>query len=172
MTQRPSGVGLAAEIDREHVAWVFSERNSVSQQVPIVLRPATEADALPLLEWQRHPDTRRHARNPEVPIESEHLAWFASKISDPNCAFLIAEIADKRVGMIRLDRQREGWELSIIVAPEMQGRGIGVAMLATLDVSGRVYAQVLPGNQRSHRLFRRAGWMLGSDGYYHRPPVN
>jgi RimJ/RimL family protein N-acetyltransferase len=138
----------------------------------MVLRPATEADALPLLEWQRHPDTRRHARNPAVPTESEHLAWFARKLSDPNCVLLIAEIADERVGMIRLDRQGDEWELSIVVAPEMQGRAIGTAMLATLKVSGPLYAEVLPANERSHRLFRRAGWVLGKDGRYHHPPVN
>lgn len=144
----------------------------MSQQVPIILRPATETDALPVLEWQRHPDTRRHARNPAVPRESEHLAWFARKLSDPNCILLIAEIASERVGMIRLDRHGNGWELSIIVAPEMQGRGIGIAMLAMIDVSGPVYAEVLPGNERSHRLFCRAGWILEKDGRYHRPPVN
>ena len=144
----------------------------MAQPIPIILRPATEADALPLLEWQRHPDTRRYARDPAVPIESEHLTWFAGKLSDPNCIFLFAEIADRRVGMIRLDRHGDGWELSIIVAPEMHGHGIGLAMLGALEVPGPVSAEVLPGNERSHRLFRRAGWILGKDGCYHRPLVN
>src|SRR5262245_30689132 len=145
---------------------------SVAQPIPIILRPATEADALPLLEWQRHPDTRRYARDPAVPIETEHLTWFAGKLSDPNCIFLFAEIADKRVGMIRLDRHGDGWELSIVVAPAMHSHRIGLAVLGVFGGSGRGPAEVLPGNERSHRLFRRAGWILGKDGRYHRPLVN
>ena len=138
-------------------------------QGTLILRRATAADALPLLEWQRHPETRRYARNPSVPSEADHLAWFGRKIADPGCIFLLAEVAGERVGMIRLDRMSDVWELSIVVAPEQRSTGIGLAMLKTLVAPGPMIAEVLSGNERSHGLFRRAGWKPGEDGRYHWP---
>jgi len=134
----------------------------------LTLRRATQDDAMLLLHWQQDPKTRRYARSPSVPTEGEHLAWFAHKLSNPDCVFLFAESGSERVGMIRLDRRGEQWEVSIVVAPESRGRGIGKAILNALKPPGPLVAEVLPGNEESHHLFLSCGWRLCEDGLYRR----
>lgn len=135
--------------------------------IMVRLRPAAAADALPILEWQRHPDSRRYARDPTVPSEAEHLDWFARKLASPDCEFLIAEQDGQRVGFLRLDRHGEEWEVSIVVAPDFRSSGVGRAMLNSLVRGSRhLVAEVLPGNQRSHELFCSCGWRLSGDGRY------
>jgi len=119
-----------------------------------------------LLHWQRDPETRKHARSPIVPSEAEHLAWFTQKLRDPDCLFFLAESDGECVGMLRLDRCSREWEVSIIVAPEFRGRGVGKAMLNALEPPGPLVADVLPGNVASHQLFRSCGWRLCDDGRY------
>lgn len=132
----------------------------------LTLRRAKQDDAMLLLRWQRDPETRQYARSPIVPSEAEHLAWFARKLRDPDCVFLFAESGRECVGMVRLDRRGEEWEISIVVAPELRGRGVGKAMLTALEPPGRLVAEVLPGNEASHLLFQSCGWQLCDDGRY------
>jgi len=140
--------------------------------MPLSLRPAQADDALPILEWQRHPDTRRFARDSAIPSETEHHKWYARKIASPDSQFLIAEAEGVRVGFLRLDRHGDEWELSIAVAPEVRHHGVATAMLALLDgLQGRrrFVAEVLPGNDASHRLFQSAGWRSDGDRLYRKP---
>jgi UDP-2,4-diacetamido-2,4,6-trideoxy-beta-L-altropyranose hydrolase len=130
------------------------------------LRPATHDDAMLLYRWQLDPETRRYARNPAAPTQEEHLRWFNHKLSDPDCMFLFAESDGQCVGMVRLDRRIQEWELSIIVAPESRGHGLGKAILGALNAPGPLIAEVLPGNEGSHRLFKSSGWRLCEDGFY------
>ena len=139
------------------------------------LRPAMHGDAMLLYRWQlessllqpeRAAETRRYARNPAIPTEREHCDWFERKLSDPNCLFQVAEAGHECVGMVRLDRRNEEWEVSIVVAPESRGRGVGKAILSALSAPGPMVAQVLPGNEISHRLFVSSGWRLCKDGLY------
>jgi len=122
---------------------------------------------LAVLEWQRDPDSRRHARNPAVPTEAEHLEWFARKLASPECEFLIGEKDGQRVGFLRMDRRGDEWEVSILVAPGRRSNGCGKAMLnALVRGSRRFVAEVLPANERSHELFQSCGWQLSGDGLY------
>jgi RimJ/RimL family protein N-acetyltransferase len=132
----------------------------------VILRPATPDDAMVLLQWQQHPDTRRHARTPAVPTETEHLAWFRQKLADPDCVFLLAESNSERVGTIRLDRRGDEWEVSIVVAPHARGRGLAKAMLEALEPPGPLVAEALHENEASHRVFMSCGWKLCQDGLY------
>ena len=47
------------------------------------LRLADAADEAWLLELQREPATRRHARNPAVPSADEHRRWMRRALDDP-----------------------------------------------------------------------------------------
>src|SRR5882672_710654 len=138
----------------------------------LVLRPARSGDALTILEWQQHPETRQFARNPSVPSEAGHLTWYERKIASPDCQFLIVDVDGVPAGLLRLDRCDKEWELTIIVAPNNRRRGVGKAALAALEELrlGRTFvAEVLPSNEVSHRLFREAGWRADGDRIYRRP---
>jgi RimJ/RimL family protein N-acetyltransferase len=138
----------------------------------LTLRPAVAGDVMTIFDWQKHPDTRRHARNPAVPSLDEHRAWYAQKLASLDCRFWIASHEGTPCGFVRLDRRGAEWEVSIVVAPEKRSMGIGRQILEALDdVAGRIplVAEVLPGNESSHNLFRSAGYHLCQDGHYRRP---
>jgi len=137
----------------------------------ISLRRATREDAMIVFEWQTSPGTRVYARNRQVPSLTEHLDWFSEKVASDDSQIWVGLSDGRPFGIVRLDRRDEEWEVSIVVAPHMRGSGFGKAMLAAIDEISRdkkLFAEVLPGNQASHALFRAAGYRLSPDGRYRR----
>jgi RimJ/RimL family protein N-acetyltransferase len=69
----------------------------------------------------------------------------------------------------RADAGPDVWEVSILVDPDLKHRGIATAALALgceLMPAAELIAQILPGNETSHRLFRKAGYTPEADGRY------
>jgi RimJ/RimL family protein N-acetyltransferase len=100
---------------------------------------------------------------------ADHLDWFSKKLASPDSRFWMAVRSERSCGFVRLDRHGDEWEISIVTAPQMRGQGVGKAMLAALDSVSRdkkLVAEVLPGNEASHALFRAAGFRLCADGMY------
>lgn len=134
----------------------------------ITLRPVTAEDALCLHIWQRHPATRCYARNRDVPDWPSHCGWLANKIEDTDCVFRMILFDGKPAGTVRLDRDRERYEVSINVAPELHRQGIGgealnlIARESTLPV----VAEVHPENTASHALFKKVGWATVDETHY------
>lgn len=128
----------------------------------VKIRPAYQKDMERLFGWQTQPEVRRFARNPNPPALDEHKAWFQRKMNDPGCDMFIILYDGKEAGFFRLDGLEDGRrEVSIIVAPEMQGRGIGKATLLIANEKWPekdLFAEVLPGNEASHRIFSAAGY--------------
>lgn len=149
---------------------LFPERDRDGD--PVTLRPATMADADLILEWQGAPETRRYARDPRIPTSAEHRAWMADRLARLDCLFNIILVAGRPVGVLRLDRHDDVFEVSIFVAPGHYGRGIARAALALgrrlLPDSGFI-AHVLPQNEASHALFRAAGFVRQGDWYHAHP---
>jgi UDP-2,4-diacetamido-2,4,6-trideoxy-beta-L-altropyranose hydrolase len=143
----------------------------------VSLRRMRADDALILFEWQCHPDTRRFARNPQPPELEGHKKWFAARLTSNDCILTMILHGDQPAGMLRLDRDlnhlADAWEGSIVIAPDKKRLGIGEAALALgreLVPSAELVAEVLPGNEASHRLFQKAGYVRGSDGLYRSRP--
>lgn len=128
------------------------------------LRPARDDDAAIMLDWQRHPETRRFARNPAVPADREHQSWFSGKLADPRCVFNIVTHDDKPAGVLRFDYrdEKQGFEVSILTAPDRYGLGIAGHALTQgrLLLDGwDLYAYVAEANETSRRLFQSAGYL-------------
>lgn len=141
----------------------------------VALRTAGLADARLLHEWQSEPATRRFARNPAVPGFAEHVAWLNRALDDPARMICIVLSHDAPVGMLRLDRSEDetGFEVSIVISERHAGRGLARSALALarrMLPFTELRATVLPGNERSHALFRAAGYRLGQDGLYRLRP--
>jgi RimJ/RimL family protein N-acetyltransferase len=130
----------------------------------VTLRPARAGDAPLLLAWRNDPDTRRWSFSDAVVAPDAHAAWLAARLRDPETLLLVAEEDGAPVGQVRLDREEGGvGVVSITVAPEARGRGLGLAMLTALrdrpDLGvTTLRALVLPANERSLTLFSRAGY--------------
>ena len=143
----------------------------------VALRPATTADRNIMLEWQRHPVTRRYARDPAVPAEAEHRAWLEDRLADPFCLFNIVMHGNDSAGVLRLERlttEAPTYEVSILIAPEKHKLGLGKAALrlaARLAPEAELFAEVHPDNEASNSLFLSAGFRRTGGAYRHDPLV-
>ena len=132
------------------------------------LRRVTSSDADLLLEWANDPVTRAASFHPDPIDRAGHVAWLASRLSSPATGFWIGEADDGwPIGQVRV----EGGEISISVAPNSRGKGLGRALLAAaVDEAGRtlpvarVLARVRLDNPASLALFRGAGFLELSRG--------
>ena len=138
---------------------------------PVRLRLACPEDADTIFAWQRDERTRRYARNPAIPDWQEHLSWFAARLADLRCHLLLIEHDGVPAGTLRLDSLdgNDGLEVSILIAPDNYRLGIGGAALALARdflPQADLHAEILSGNEASHRLFRAAGYREGAPGQY------
>ena len=127
----------------------------------VILRLADIADAPLLFCWQTAPDIRRYFRQPRPPEWQEHLDWTARTLSDPNNLLFIAEVNGIPSAMVRLDRLEGPVEVSLLVAPDCQSRGIGkTALLLASELLPKqaFQANIHSENLASQRLFLSAGY--------------
>jgi N-acetylneuraminate synthase len=138
----------------------------------VTLEPAlpTEADARRAMAWRNDPHTRLMSfhREPRLwdDFWADYLRWMSEA---PGPVF--AWSGGLRVGFLRfasmepLQGAADRWVvISINIAPEARGRGMGLACLVAAEpllgragVSG-VYAEVRTENTASMRMFEAAGY--------------
>jgi RimJ/RimL family protein N-acetyltransferase len=99
---------------------------------------------------------------------ADHCRWLAQTLQDPEHIVLVAMLGQHPVGSLRY-RVREGEAtVSIVIAPEMRGEGVGGELLsageahlkATYRGPLRIVATVKPDNRASMRLFAGSGFQL------------
>ena len=137
----------------------------------LILRSATEADEPRLLEWRNESATRAASFTSGEISPQDHRLWFRRKLEDPGCRLLIAEESGRPVGQVRLDRVgADVAEISIGLAPESRGRGLGreALRLAAADAANelgarRLVAHVKPANGPSLTVFRAAGYRVSRE---------
>jgi L-amino acid N-acyltransferase YncA len=138
----------------------------------LLMRHATMADAETLLAWRNDPHTRRMSlQTDEVALE-RHLGWLERALTSSARVILVAEQAatGAAVGMCRFDIDElcpERAEVSVNLAPDQRGRGMGSALLgdgiaafAAMHPEVRTLTAVIrPENAASVRLFESAGFL-------------
>lgn len=132
------------------------------------VRPATPDDGDRLLAWANDPLTRAAGFHPGSIEPAEHRVWLAARLASPSTRLFIGLVDDQPVGQVRFERDEDGGaEVSIAVAPEARGRGLGRRLLdagldaARSDSSFAVHsfvARIRPDNAASIRLFGGAGF--------------
>src|SRR5439155_749158 len=102
---------------------------------PLRVRPATAADSALLLEWANDPETRAASFSQHLIEAREHARWLAATLASPNVRLLIGCEGERAVGQVRFVCDATGAaEISISVAPDTRGRGVGGRMLrAAID---------------------------------------
>lgn len=156
--------GYGAFRARDALAAAFAGRPA-----PRVLRyrPATAADADRLLAWRNDPHVRAMSFRSDPISVAQHRAWLAGVLADEHRTLLVAEADGAPVGTVRFDREGARAQISVAVAPDARGRGLGTQMIAETtelqlaahpqlaDVLAEIQARNLP----SLKAFERAGYL-------------
>lgn len=134
------------------------------------LRSAADGDAKLLWQWANHPSVRAASfSSARIPWRT-HLAWFAKRLARPQRARIYVALARGSadpVGQVRFEKSAAGRAVvSVVVAPDQRGRGIGAALIAAgclraaqdLGVT-RVLAYIRDDNAASITAFERAGFV-------------
>jgi UDP-2,4-diacetamido-2,4,6-trideoxy-beta-L-altropyranose hydrolase len=137
------------------------------------LRLMNFSDEAMIYSWQTHPETRKYFRNPSIPTPQEHNRWIQDKINDINCEPYIIERNNQACGLLRIDKNINDFEVSIVIAPEYYRQGIAGDALKwarILHPNVRLKAEIKPGNLASIELFKKAGYVhFGNDLYISAP---
>lgn len=135
------------------------------------LRPATRADRDLLWRWRNDPDTRRASFDAEEIPRERHARWLEDTLARADRRLYVAVLDGTDVATARLDIAGREAEVSLTVAPEQRGRGVGAQVLEALAREAaaglaifRLIARVRPENAASRRAFERAGFHLVEAG--------
>ena len=135
----------------------------------ITQRTATLDDADTLLTWRNHPSTRKFSQQPKEILSDEHMYWLTARLKKVHLEPFYLFIGDcGAIGMSRLDFEAtHKYEISILVDPNQQGRGVGTKILTWTGESFydqypnfAIIAYVHRSNFVSQKLFLRAGFEL------------
>jgi RimJ/RimL family protein N-acetyltransferase len=139
------------------------------------LRRATSSDCDQVYHWVNDPLTRQASFESAAIPYADHVGWFTQILADPTRQLFMAELAatspsSARVplGVVRfaVAETAAAAVISINLAPERRGRGMGKRLLhaATSEASAlgyrRVDAYIRPSNLASIRSFEAAGYQL------------
>lgn len=132
---------------------------------PVTLRRARPDDCELVFRINNTPEARLASRSTEPIPWRDHSAWYERCLADSSVFFWIIEQRESPVGVVRIERRASAGVISIALAPEAQGRGVGPSAIhlacerfgAESGVSV-VHAHIKPENSRSLRAFERAGF--------------
>ena len=131
----------------------------------VKLRPAAMVDCQRIWVWRNDPETRAASFDTaEIPWD-EHQRWFSASLERPDRRIYLITVEDRPQGVARLDVVGSEAAVSIHLAPEARGRGIGTAVLQELARSAlaerdvrRLVASVKVDNLPSRGAFANAGF--------------
>lgn len=132
----------------------------------IDLRLATQADAEVMWRWRNHPDTRRYSGSgDEIPLD-HHLAWLGATLSRSDRLLMIGSDRCGDVGVLRFDIDGDTATISVYLAPERHGEGLGRWLISAGGAYLRAHrpavrgiiAEVRADNASSRRAFAAAGY--------------
>lgn len=152
---------------------------------PLWLRLGTKDDVDRVFEWANDPVTRQVSFNTEPIAYDQHVAWFERQLTGErqNLFIIVARALDDEalpgepLGVVRLDALQDlptACVVSINVAPQARGRGVGGRALAAATEAAiklgfdTIDAYIRPSNVASVRAFEKAGYKLSephSDGH-------
>ena len=133
---------------------------------PIRLRRAANGDCELVLEWRNAEATRAGSFDSRPISPGQHRDWFSAAVSSDRRFLLIGEADDGPIGVLRYDVDGALASVSIYLAPELHGKGLGPELLRTGDrwlrqnLPGvqQVRAEILASNRPSQSAFRSAGF--------------
>jgi len=137
----------------------------------VSLRPARLEDSHRVWSWRNDDVSRQASFNSDfIPLE-RHEVWFWDTLGRADRRLYVVLEDGTESGAVRLDISGDEAEISIHLAPECRGRGLGTSALHALSDQAfgalgleRLVARVKPDNTASRRAFLAAGFVVADEG--------
>lgn len=158
-------------IDGFGVNRVIKELDSDGGPKRVTFREVAYNDIDLIYSWQQIKEVRKYFNNPNPPSLSEHKQWFSKRITHYENPYWIICFDHQDCGVISLtyNYDKESYELSWFILPEVRGKGIGTeALQLAVDTIYplRIYAFVKEHNFDSHKSLIKTGFLKLKEGYY------
>ena len=135
-------------------------------EAALTLRLATAEDCRFYWEVNNAPSTRALSISPgSIPWE-DHTQWFERRLESATTTLYVAEVRNQKVGVVRFDLAAGEATISVAIAEEHRGRGLGRRVIAegtqvtlSTDDGTHVVALIRPDNIGSVRAFKAAGYV-------------
>jgi UDP-2,4-diacetamido-2,4,6-trideoxy-beta-L-altropyranose hydrolase len=131
------------------------------------LRRAQLEDCRAVYAWRNDEQTRRFSHDSSYIPYADHERWYIRALANPNRILLIGEAEGRSVGVLCCDLEQSKATVSIYLAPEWRGHGLGARLLRAGSEWMRrnhpaireLMAEILSGNKASHVVFADAGYI-------------
>lgn len=129
----------------------------------INLRNAVSGDEPLLLEWRNIGELVSLSYLKKKVTPEEHHQWFCSRINSDDCLLLIVQLGLEDIGLVRIESEQKGCEVSIYLIPGYEGKGYGSKALALAleygsGMCNSYSATIQSDNVPSMRLFEKMGF--------------
>jgi RimJ/RimL family protein N-acetyltransferase len=130
--------------------------------------PGFFEDARFLLSLRNEPETRQMSGDTAALSWETHFAWYCEAVRNPRRHIYIVQCQAVDAGMVRLDGDEKSpglAEISIALAPDFRGKGLGRLAIQTACAEGArlgyqaILARVKHTNPRSIAAFHKAGFV-------------
>jgi len=136
----------------------------------LLMRLARETDKDALLNWRNNPGVVQFTRTQASISIDAHAHWFKERLRILNLEpIFIFTLDETPIGMTRLDRiesERNGYEVSILVDEQFQNAGVGKLILLRTCEFGKdglsatfIRAEIHNKNLASIKLFTKLGFV-------------
>ena len=137
----------------------------------LIVRPALHSDSSFFYALRTYSEYQEFFDGPGPSNIDEHEEWYAQRLKDPLCTFLLAEVNGSPAGYVRFNKliNRSAYEISYALSPLHLGKGWGVKLIcesvsylmceACLKLETIIIARIKPSNFRSRMVALRAGFM-------------
>ncbi len=137
----------------------------------VSLKAVSEEDIRLIYELRNDPAVRKTMFQGGPIAWGEHAEFWRKRLADRDALSFMVVLGGRKIGFARLDKRDDGFEVGIIVSPEMQGQGIGTRALGAVISLARqkgmrlLIARVKPGNAASAAIFIKNGFVEKNGRY-------
>lgn len=129
-----------------------------------------ETDMRLIFDWSNDEEVRKNSFSTNKINLDDHKRWFQSKMIQDNYHILFCMVADKEIGLARLEIQDNIALLSYQIAKDYRGMGYGTKMLKNLEkyvldnkIASVLYGEVKESNPSSQKIFEKLDYKKNID---------
>jgi RimJ/RimL family protein N-acetyltransferase len=125
----------------------------------VSLRPVKKKDIETIYSWRNRPEIREMMFDSRPISLEDHRAFWKKVLDDKTAMSFIITYGKEPVGVVRLEKNGNLYEVDIFLDPSAQGKGIGseALRLAVEAAKGmgirKLVAKIKKGNAASHKAF-------------------